>query len=299
MDLDYLFKLKDILSWSIKCSGILGNLLTIVVFSQPSLRKLSISFYIRTLAVASIGDIVSTLYFEYFDPGINTSSFLCQLYYYLFYVFNSTSFGLLITIAFDRALTIISENRFQFTQKRCFQISATILIVFYNLAFYFSLTFYFYVKKIDLGYWTYFTCDSRTFDVFGRIYFVNSTALPSLCMIFSAIVIFLGIIRQIRKPSFKTQNQANQFRQNAKFGMIVICMSVLFLIMTIPYSLNFIYNINFYNYETEKYSYFLFGIIVRLLYESYLGLFFYVQFLINSIVRRETSRCLKLSFMLK
>lgn len=300
--IDEFSQIEDVLYWFMKVLGLIGNGLLLAIYFQPSLRKLSVSVYIRAMAASSFLDAISYLYFQYFDPGINKSSLICKLAKYLYYIFIPMCVWFELVAAIDRLLTIVYPMRFRFIQKLKFQVSIILTIVFYNLIFYIMILVDFSVntviseeKEIPIE-----VCDKTNIDVFSLVDFVNSIAVPFCLMVFTSFLTTIGILkarRRIRLSSFGIlKNREKVNRRDVKFGITLIFLNGIFFIMTTPFSINNFYDINPYKANNDSLNYSLFDLVLCFLYESYFSIIFYVQFSFNSLVRKEFFKIFKRLF---
>lgn len=102
------------LSIVIAIIGILGNLITFMVFLRPRFKKSSFAFYFKVLAITDTIFLLhcftkwSTVVLDF--NLLIKSSIICKLGNYTTYVFSSVSIWFLAVISFDR-LSIIHNSR--------------------------------------------------------------------------------------------------------------------------------------------------------------------------------------------
>lgn len=116
--------------------GIVGNLITIRVFSRKSLKSHSYSFYSRVLATCDTALLSHLLIYvvkDYLDEdGLIVSPYFCSFRFYMSYVMGTTSLWLLVLISVDRLLKIAYPNRFGIFRKRAFQWTLILLTIIYS-----------------------------------------------------------------------------------------------------------------------------------------------------------------------
>jgi hypothetical protein len=116
--------------------GIIGNILVFFIFSRPTLKKHSYSFYCRVMAISDIGLLI--IYFKSWasyvlDANLDiVSAFFCSISQYLPYFFGGLSITMLTLIASDRMITIVYSNRFTFIKRQWFQWVMVFICIVYN-----------------------------------------------------------------------------------------------------------------------------------------------------------------------
>ena len=119
--------------------GIAGNVLTICVFSRPSLKNYSYSFYWRIMAFSDIILLIEAFKnWSYFVFDISGSySMLIHIYYCIFgdfltYWTGYVTVWLHTIISIDRLLIIAYPNRLLIFRKRWFQLTLVLILVIYS-----------------------------------------------------------------------------------------------------------------------------------------------------------------------
>ena len=116
--------------------GMIGNILVFIIFSRPTLKKHSYSFYCRVMAISDIGLLM--IYFKSWasyvlDANLDTvSPFFCSISQYLPNFFGGLSITMLTLIALDRMITIVYSNQFGFIKKQWFQWLMVFICIVYN-----------------------------------------------------------------------------------------------------------------------------------------------------------------------
>ena len=135
--------------------GIIGNILVFVVFSRPSLKKYSYSFYCKVMAIADIGVFIFTFknWASYvLDADLDlVAPFFCSICTYLVYSFGGLSITMLSLITADRMITIVYSNRFAFLKKPWFQWLIVFAAIVYNVSFNVLPAIYNRIVEINFG----------------------------------------------------------------------------------------------------------------------------------------------------
>lgn len=265
--------------------GVPGNILMFIVFSRKTLTKLSVSMYFRAMSISNL--FICILMIKRFldiqyDVSflLNHSVIFCKGYYFVICSLTSMAAWLLATADLDRFLGIAYPTRFKFIQNGCFPLYVAIAITVYNLMFYVQVIETNYVNKIiNLNNSTRSVCDISS-NFFYTSDLINSAIIPFSLMISSTIGMFLVVYNsQKRMKHFKHSNSNNKKdRRNAKFVVSLIITNIVVLILKIP---DFIF-LNFFASDDFNLHTFL-----SLMFYSVYSIEFYLQLVVNKLVRNE------------
>lgn len=133
-------------------------------------------------------------------------------------------------------------------------------------------------------------CYSDNYPTITLIDFLNGVAIPFILMIVCSIVTIISVLKVHRRiKPIKTQGNlvSQKTIRDIKFGMTMIALDLLYLCFNSPsrlgYLLQFgIFRLIFRYYEYQKFIY----VSAQLKY-IYINLVFYVQLLVNSVIRNE------------
>lgn len=281
-------RVVSLLQIIIQVLGIVGNFSILISYFQSSLRKLSVSIYMRGMAIFYMFELIRWLLYNRLHPNYDHSNVTCKLLIYLLYIFVPIGIWFEVVASFDRLLSIIYPMRFYFLRKTWFQILMVILIIVYNLAFYFRVFFDFSLQTIALSNLKVSVYCDTTNNSITFADFINITVLPFVLMMFSSIAIFVGVVQAQKQIRFKKLNQKSMIRnrRNIKFGITIISLNFLFLFMVLPLNLVNLFRIHgLIGYYVH--------IILNLVYQLYFAMNFVIQLLVNNIVRKEFVKCMK------
>ena len=267
--------------------GLIGNLLSYIIFSRPAFQKNSISTYCRALAifecftiyelVADIGLLSSNYFYAMYTP------IGCKLYYYIGMAFGSIPGWILIAFSIDKVL--IMKKKANFIKKRKFQYMVIFGIVLFNFLFYIEIPIYLTNIELDIMNTTYYICDTTTLSigsVITMMFLIDGSLLPFLIM-FASSIIMIKTIRDSSK-TIKNRHQSigmtNRTRRDIKFAITSIAFNVSFVLFKMPLVIMVVLS-TYYNFDTNAYT------ITFLLYFVNYSISFLLHLASNSIFRRE------------
>ena len=281
------------ISLSFVALGFIGNILMFAVFGRPQLAKLSLSLYMRSMALVNLYTTLNWIKifygFVYNYYLINESEFFCKSVMYTIYVAGPLSAWLQAAASLDRLLTIVYPARFKIIEKTAFQIAVLSFIVLYNSAFYFHLLFdqnLTVINSTDSN--STVICDSYAYSLLFISDLINSALLPFIVMLASSLATYYGVVRaRNRMKKFTDSRRANRIRmRDAKFGITMVILNLVFVLLNAPNPvINIITTYIDFGMETDL-SYIL-QILFLFFYYVYYMMSFYVQLVVNSLIRKQ------------
>ena len=260
--------------------GVLGNILTILVYSRKSFSKLSTKNTWRILATVEIFNVLQlTKHFakNTFAFNINkVSNFTCKLFVYFSY-FNSIPAWLLTYLSIERFLMIRSFHRLHKISIK-YQTLIITFCIFWDLVIFSPILILYYVDyenkttcRIIKGY--------ESFDIFFYCFDTfNSTILPFLIMFLCSLFLIQSVFKSRNKLRKKPTVAANRkLRRDIQFSLTLIVSNLLFFILNFPITIKLLLEP-----EDSSFSYFL---LVDLYYTSY-TINFFIYLITNSNFRR-------------
>ena len=224
---------------SVVSIGIIGNLLTFIIFSRPAFRKNSISTYCRALAICDCFTIyqlisdIGYLFFNYFLP--QKSDWGCKLNFYITLSFSSITAWILIAFSIDKVLSM--KNRAKFIKKKPFQYSVIIGIILFFSLLYIEIPML--LVRVSTSNNTAFKCDISSLPfggVLNLVHLIDASFIPFITMIFSSII----SIRMIRNSAKTIQRHVNAMdilnrtTRDLKYAVTSISLNVMFLVLKTP-----------------------------------------------------------------
>ena len=225
---------------AVMLAGLIGNIITIIIFSRPVFQKNSISIYCRALAVFESYTIVHLAYefgiafFGYYLG--NYSDLLCILYTYVNTAFGPIPGWILIAFSIDKLLNMKNIGN-SLIKKLSFQLIIIASIVMFNLLLYIEIPIYQRLKVYTYGNMTYVLCSVSTLPfgvIVSWIYLIEGNILTFLIMIVTSVI----SIRLIRKSSKNVSPQLvssdTRRKRDIKFAVTSIAFNLMFIVLRLP-----------------------------------------------------------------
>ena len=163
--------------------GLIGHVLTFIIFSRPAFQKNSISTYCRALAISECFIVYELI----FDVGIAFFSFIypyysdagCRLYYYISFACGSIPGWILIAFSIDKVLCMKKIGT-KFINKRWFQCAVIVAIVLFNLILFIEVPIYISLVQFTYKSVTYSSCDTSSStlgDFVTFLYLIDGSVL--------------------------------------------------------------------------------------------------------------------------
>lgn len=301
--MDKLYEIIDQVFLSLKILGVIGNGLVLILFSRRCFRKLSVTTYIRAMAVASLCENTHWIILKYLDIPFHTSNFCCKFINFIMRYFTPLAVWFEVAAAFDRLLTIVYPTRFQFIKTLKFQFLIILLVIIYNLGFYSKTFFDFFLKTFYRGRQKipYSVCLSEKNASFEQANFISSTALPFILMFVLSLVTFCGVLRAHNRAkrlflSTMTAHQVRVHQRDLKFGITMIILNILFLVLNTPFRLTYIVDFNPFDSYRQTFFFTIFQYGIFFLLHLYFSINFFVHLAVNNLVRKEFFKMIKCLF---
>lgn len=147
--------LKKIFTPFLLVMGLIGNLLSIAIFSKPHMRKQTTFRYLTYLSVFDLSTLLTgygqTFFQVYFDLDIRLiNEFSCKFHSFLVYFFSQSSSMILICMSIDRTIVIATKygkkmSTIEITKKFLMFIIASNIII--------NLHFILFARIIEIPYY--------------------------------------------------------------------------------------------------------------------------------------------------
>jgi len=270
--------------------GLVGNLIEITVFARKKNKKFPSRVY---FIVLSIADLTCLFYYivrdsiENFSQNWNiaSSNLLCKLNIILLYALSTNSNWLLGIISLDKYFSIRWPS-VKILKKKWFQIVLLLAIILHNFILYSPLLFYSGLvfnnqtnnTKCDL-----FNTEIETFNL--AIDTINCFLPLIMKLLFSILLIHTIMKSRLRILRITTQFERNKLKKDIRFAISTLFLNLFGILLYFPINLvliaKLIYFLDFDN------------IFICLLYIAYAANF-YILFLTNKIIRKQTILLFKL-----
>jgi hypothetical protein len=300
--------------------GLVGNTLMFIVYTtQKRLKRLSVSIYFRIMAIINLyitlNWIKIFLIKQYNYYIANQSAFLCKSVYYLIYWTGPMSSWLCVLVSVDSFLKIAFPNRFQNLHKLKNQLIIIALALIYNMAYYFFMLFDFNFKAVSSQPLSHIennhTNTSGSDSSPSKIYkclpsnelllfwldLINSALLPFIFRLVLSLFSILVIVksRQTLMISAETTNadaiNKSRRQRDIKFGLTTIFLNLVFFVLNAP---NPFYSAVTFFLDINPELANMLDMLFLAFYYAYYALIFYLQLIVNNVVREELLKCILL-----
>ena len=270
--------------------GLVGNLLSFIIFSRSAFKKNSISIYCRALAVfdcfllSQLAVDIGLLFFNSFFWGMQTNE-TCKIFYFIGFAISAIPGWILIAFSLDKLLSM--KKTASFLKKRSIQYIIVLGIILYNCLLYIEVPIYLSLSKITImpGV-TISSCTTSTLSFSTALQIINllnNNLVPFIIML-AASVVMIKLIRDSSKVVVERSSAAmvsTRRSRDFKFALSSLTFNFMFITLKLPIAV--IYIFGFYNNSVSDY---VFQIAVLLYFINYSNSFF-VHMISNSIFRRE------------
>lgn len=282
--------------------GSIGNICLFIVYSSKTLRKLSIAIYFRIISIINV--LIAIFAANMFIEGkfniyiFNESKLLCKVLYNLEYILGPISSWLQVIVSFDRLLSIVFLSKISTLNKLNFQISIISTIFLANISFYlFTLFDTDLINNVilnnssDMMNISTIQCSLVHYNDLLNWMDLSNVFASFVAMSFASAVTIVFIFRSRSRLNL---NSSCRSKRDVKFAITSILLNLFYLLTNAPYSL---YYSIFYRLSasssTSAYTNINSGsgkfmnLITSLLWYFYYCFNFYLQLIVNSLVRRE------------
>ena len=281
--------------------GVLGNIITFIVFCRPVFRKNSISIYCSTLALFDSYIIVQlvadfSLFFNNVFPPDDSEAW-CKLYNYISTAFSAIPAWVLVMFSLDKFWNMKTNNRFGFIKKRWFQVIVVLLNVVIHLLFYCEILILLNRRSIRQN--TAYSCDFQYmnyFIIFNGIYLVESNILPFIIMIVTSVLMTKALVSSRRKvqgnnTAGTSSNIKSRKSRDFKFAVTSLTFNIVFIVLKMPLTIYYLLYVAGLDAGSYYYQ------ISTVLFYTNSSINILVHLTSNSIFRTELWILIKLPFV--
>ncbi|CAF1272588.1 unnamed protein product [Adineta steineri] len=281
--------------------GLIGNFLSIIIFSRKALRSRSCSMYFLALNVSDIcvlyGYIIECLLFYGYGIQLLSNSFMCKTIIFLIYASTDISNYLLTLAAIDRCVLISYRTaHYRFCRKSV----AKFLIGFVIFLFSFINSHFLYGFRVDQDglclpttiEYIYFYV--HHYDTYIDI--IKTVLIPFLIISICNTFIIIRLTRKHNTLSRTASTRRSRRRQekDRQLTSFLLLTSILFIVLSLPSEINDFLRTNFTRQFQIQYACQLWTstIILILLHQINHASHFYVYTLTGPIFRKEFKKFL-------
>lgn len=248
---------------------------------------------------------------------VDDSDSLCKIVHFTIYAAGPISSWILVTISIDRLIAVVFPRRFLFFFQRKFQIIVLVLIILLNMLYFTFLLFNLELteeetKKTNNNAQNSFStslssnssntttekpaptyqCSSKNIKLIYWLDLLDAAILPFFFMITTDVILIVYIFRsrkRIKSHATNTINVNKISSKDRKFSITSISLNLIFFLFNAPTTI--------FSLISDD------GLLIQnflhFLFYSHYALGFYVQLAVNSIIRREFLRMMRLGKLIK
>ena len=276
--------------------GLIGNFLSIIIFSRKALRSRSCSMYFLALSMSDscvlIGYTFENLLYHGFSIQLLSNAFMCKSVIFLIYASTDISNYLLALAAIDRCV-LVSFRQAQY--RFCRKFIAKILITFVVVLFSLINSHFLYGFRIDASGSclplpkNYINFYVHHYDSYIDI--IKTVLIPFFIIFICNIFI---IVRLLRKQNVLTRTASrrqsrHRIEKDRQLTGFLLLTSILFILLSLPSEINDVLRSNFTRQFQIEYACQLWAstTIFILLHQVNHASHFYVYTLTGPIFRKE------------
>jgi hypothetical protein len=232
--------------------GVIGNILSFIVFSRRKFQNNSINVYCRALAIVDLFCIIqfiydiTTNYFNY-DLYIATNS-ACKFFFFVIFCISPTSGWILVAFSIDKMAIVHQMRGFSsFLAKKKIQLSIVAFIFFFHCLLFMAVPIFIQLSYEPSGNGTFRpVCDLNYLQhkqILLNLYVVESSFIPFAIMTVTTVVT-LRSMRNARKNLNQNRSFENSRKQlEFKYAISSIAFNMLFICLKTPLSFYYIVTI--------------------------------------------------------
>ena len=274
--------------------GIIGNVLSFLVFSRRAFDKTPIQTYGRALAIFdcfTIIQLTTQILALYFNIDLFLKSNLsCKLLYYAIDGLAPNSSWILVLLSIDTVISISilpSSNKLvDFIRRKNVRISIILLTVLLHLSIFSLIPIELEIVNVTkFGTYnsTIESCDLhniRNAKTLAILYFVQANFIPFFLTTLTTVIISVSLYRS-RKKSLNMKSSKLRKSRDRKFALNSIALNVIFILLTSPLVFSYIFST--YNY----YDAFMIEKATAIFFDMNFSIHFVTHFVVNSLFRKE------------
>jgi hypothetical protein len=279
--------------------GLVGNLLSFIVFSRKAFQNNSISTYCRALAISDsyiLYQFVFDITFTFFNTNMSTKSqFLCKLHFFIEIGLSTISIWILVVFSIDKMIHVLGKaQKFSFIKKKKFQLALVLSVAILSCLIYMFIPIMIQLTPVPIPgvngtFRVEFFCILQTianYKFLNGFILAESAILPFLLLTittgFTVKRLFQSRNNLLqRAPNSTTTMLRERKSKDFKFAITSIVLNIIAVIFQIPISLSYLVTIE----NAIDYALF-FMICFFLLYLNF-SITFFIHLGFNSIFRNE------------
>ena len=265
--------------------GLVGNILTFMVFSRKKFQKNSISVYCRALAIFDsfiVYIAVVHVYFVFYNIFLAMQSdAMCKLYFFVVLPFSSIPGWILIAFSIDKILNLRKIGN---TMKRpIIHYSIIAAIVLFNLLLYIEVPIFIHLVPIDVFGMNLLICDTGFLwfsEALNIIFLIEGSILPFIILCISSLYT-VKLLRDSRRQiaTFGNNSDDKRKKRETKFAITSLIFNILFIVLKMPLLISSIIGYGTANFIFQQFA--------TLFFYTNFSIGFFIHFASNSLFRSE------------
>ena len=266
--------------------GLIGNVLTFVIFSRNRFRNNSISTYCRALSLFNsftVSQLVFYIVLLFSQVYIyNYSDAICKIFYYLSIGYGAVPAWILVAFSIDKMLSVRTKSRqIRILKNKRFQWSLVAVIFVINALIYIEIPIFLKRTEISPGY---FFCDISLMPYFKAmiiLILIQTCLIPFIVMSVTSIITIRLLLKS--SASIERAGKIDSVRRwrDKKYAVSSLTFNFMFTTLKLPIVVVYIriaydYNVDLYFYQCAY-----FFLFVNASSD------FFVHIATNSLFRRE------------
>ena len=264
--------------------GLIGNLLSIIIFSRKAFRSNSISTYCIALSIVqcmSLTQLIVAIHSLAYKINLSDQSdSLCKFFNSIPAFLSGMQPWIMVAFALDKLLCMRAK-RIAILKKKWFQWSVVVAIALVNTAIYINMPILMKRREIFPGY---FMCDLSTINLFyinTVVSLLETGFLPFVVMVITSILTTRLLIKS-RNAVMKTGKVSKERKsRDRKFAISSLSFNILFIILKLPGLVFFTMNAFLGYFDIY------FILVASLTFNLNSSLSFFIHLVTNSLFRRE------------
>lgn len=281
-------KIKRICSIVLLSVGIIGNIISVVIYLRKKFRNQSIGIYLAVLSIFNIFAVASLLNDMYSFEWSRTTAY-CKYYAYLHYINLQYCSWILVINSMDHLLSIVMairlNNKIFKTKKFQFLVLFVCLLILFLI-------------NIPLFMHAYYNEKEKGCDLHAHVSYIIDiidmfvcTLVPFIIMTVCTFIIISKVFKLKKPMNKRNRSSKNIFKKKTVFARTVIGINVLFLACNLPISIILII-LNYNTYaqtlsSSKKAELKLVYTIFHLIMYVHNAIPFFVYLICNRLFRQE------------
>ena len=263
--------------------GLVGNLLTTIVFLRKTFRNNSISTYCTALAIADSLSIVqlinSVFYFQYNAYLMDLNDVFCKISSYVTVLVSAIPPFIMVAFSIDKILSMRTKT-IDIIKKKWFQWSVVAGIVLFHVGLYMYHPIF--VKRLE--YFNVYFCDISSIG-FVEIHIIllifETCLIPFVILMVTSILTIRLLLKSRNSIERNGKLTIERKSRDRKYAISSVTLNIIFIVLKLPLAM-FFFLYSFLNYYDDY-----FYNIANFLFYLNTSLGFIIHILTNSLFRRE------------